>query len=47
MVYRIIIDIMNDVLLLKGRYPENFMIISKLQVCERGGGGYLEDIDGS
>ena len=34
---RIIVDIMNDVLLPQGRYPENFMMIYKLEVCQEGG----------
>ena len=41
----IIVDIMNDVLLPQGRYPEKIMMISQLEVCQ--GGGYLEDIEGS
>ena len=46
----IISDIINDVLLPKGRYPENFVLISQLEVCQKGGGqerGYLEDVQGS
>ena len=34
---RVIVDIMNDVLLPQGRYPENFMMISQLEVCQEGG----------
>ena len=34
---RIIVDIMNDVLLPQGRFPENFMMISQLEVCQEGG----------
>ena len=30
-------DIMNDVFLPQGRYPENFMLISQLEVCQEGG----------
>ena len=30
-------DIMNDVFLPQGRYPENFMSISQLEVCQEGG----------
>ena len=30
-------DIMNDVFLPQGRYPENFVLISQLEVCEEGG----------
>ena len=32
---RVIIDIMNDVILPQGRYPENFMMIYKLESCGR------------
>ena len=35
--YRVIPDIMNDVFLLQGRYPENFMLIFQLEVCQEGG----------
>ena len=28
-----------------GRYPENYVSISRLEVCQEG--GYLEDIEGS
>ena len=28
---------MNDVFLPKGIYPENFMLISQLEVCQEGG----------
>ena len=34
---RVIPDIMNDVFLPQGRYPENFMLISQLEVCQEGG----------
>ena len=47
---RVIPDVMNDVLLPKGSYPENLVLISQLEVCQEGGvkkGGYLEDIEGS
>ena len=43
-------DFMNDVFLPQGRYPENFVLISQLEVCQKGGvkkGVYLEDIEGS
>ena len=42
-------DIMNDVFLAQGRYPENFVLISQLEVCQEGGSrrGYLEDVEGS
>ena len=29
--------ILNDVFLLQGRYPENFVLISQLVVCQEGG----------
>ena len=47
---RVIPDVMNDVLLPQGRYPENFVLISELEVCQEGGEsrrGYLEDGEGS
>ena len=40
---RIIHDIMNDVLLDQGRYPENFMMISQQELCQEG--GVLEDTE--
>ena len=46
---RVTPDVMNDVFLPKGRYPENFVLISQLEVCQEGGGqerGYFEDIGG-
>ena len=33
-----------------GRYPENFVLISLLEVCQEWGvkkGGYMEDVEGS
>ena len=36
---RIFVDIMNDVLLPKGRYPENFVLLSQWEVCQKGGSG--------
>ena len=30
-------DVMNDVFLPQGRYPENFVLISQLEVCQEGG----------
>ena len=45
---RVIHEVMKDVFLPKGRYPENFVLISQSEVCqERGGqeGGYLEDVE--
>ena len=38
-------DVMNDVFLPQGRYPENFVLISQLEVCQEG--GYFEDVEGS
>ena len=35
---RVIPDVMNDVFLPKGRYPENFVPISLLEVCQESGG---------
>ena len=43
-------DIMNDLFLPQGRYLENFVVISQLEVCQDGGGqelGYFENIEGS
>ena len=34
---RVISDVMKDVLLPQGRYPENFVLISQLEVCQEGG----------
>ena len=42
---RVIPDFMNDVILSQGIYPENFELISQLDVCQEGGN--LEDIEGS
>ena len=46
---RVIPDVMNYVFLPKGRYPENFVLISQLEVCQEGGSrrGSLEDVGGS
>ena len=41
---------MDDLGRLLGRYPENFVLISQLEVCQEEGsqeGGYLEDVGGS
>ena len=35
---RVIPDVMNYVFLPQGRYPENFVLISQLEVCQEGGG---------
>ena len=43
-------DIINDVFLPLGRYPENFVLISQLEEGQEGGGQegwYLEDVEGS
>ena len=34
---RVILDVMNDVFLPQGRYPENFVLISQLEMCQEGG----------
>ena len=34
---RVIPDVMDDILLPQGRYPENFMFISQWEVCQEGG----------
>ena len=34
---KVIPDIMNDVLLPQGRYPENFVLISQLEMCQEEG----------
>ena len=34
---RVIPDVMNNVFLPQGRYPENFMLISQLEVCQERG----------
>ena len=41
-------DVMSDVFLPQGRYPENFVLISQLEVRQEGGSrrGYLEDVGG-
>ena len=47
---RVILDVMDDIILPPGRYPENFMLISLLEVCQEGGcppWWYLEDIEDS
>ena len=41
---RVIPDVMNDVLLPQGRYPENFVLISQWEVSHEG--GYLVDLTG-
>ena len=44
-------DVMSDVFLPHGRYPENFVLISQLEGGREGGGGqevgYLENVEGS
>ena len=34
---RVITDLMNHVFLPQGRYPENFVLISQLEVCQEDG----------
>ena len=34
---RVILDVINDVFLPQGRYPENFVLISQLEVCQEAG----------
>ena len=34
----VISDVMNDVFSPQGRYPENVLLISLLEVCQEGGG---------
>ena len=41
----ITIGSLDDLGRIQGRYPENFVLISQLEVCQKG--GYLEDIEGS
>ena len=36
---RVIPDVMYHVFSPKGRYPENFVLISQLEVCQEWGGG--------
>ena len=47
----VIPDVMNDVFSHQGRYLENFVLISQLEVCQEGGGGQegggLNDVEGS
>ena len=46
----VIPDIMNDIFLPQGRYPENFVLISQLEEGQEGRGSrrwYLEDTEGS
>ena len=46
---RVIPDVINDVYLPQGRFPENYVLISQLEVWQEGGSrrGYLDDIEGS
>ena len=47
---RVIHEVMNDVFLPQGRYPENFVLIAQSEVRQEGGGQegvYLEDVEGS
>ena len=49
MEYMVIPDVMNDVFLPQERYPESFVLISQLEVCQEGESrrGYLQDNEGS
>ena len=47
---RVIPDVIPDVFIPLGRYPENFVLISLFEVCQEGEGqegGYLENVGGS
>ena len=47
---RVIPELMNDVFLPQGRYPENFVLISQSEVCQEGGvkkGGTWRTLGGS
>ena len=47
---RVLPDVINDVLVPKGTYPENFVLISQLEVCQEGGvkkGGTWRTLGGS
>ena len=35
---KVILDVMDDHILAPGRYPENFVLITLLEVCQEGGG---------
>ena len=41
----VILDVIDDLILPQGRYPESFVLISLLEVCQEW--GYLEDVEGS
>ena len=45
----IILDVMDDHILAPGRYPENFVLISLLEVCHKRGcqEGVLPECEGS
>ena len=46
---RVILDVMDVLGRPQGSYPESFVLISLLEVCQEWGGpswGYLEDIEG-
>ena len=38
----VIPDVINDVFFPHGRYPENYVLIPQLEVCQEG--GYLEEV---
>ena len=46
---KVIPDVIIDVFLPQGRYPENFLLISQLECVNKGvnKGGYMEDVGGS
>ena len=43
---RVIPDVMNHTFLPQGRYPENFVLISQLEVCQEGGGSRKKILGG-
>ena len=46
----VIPDVIDLLILPQGKYPESFMLISLLEVCQEGEGGqergHLEDVEG-
>ena len=46
----VILDVMDDHILAPEKYPDNFVLIYLLEVCQEWGGqewGYIEDVEGS
>ena len=46
----IVPDVLNDVFVPQGSYPEKIVLIAQSEVCQEGGGQegrYLEDVEGS